>query len=167
MKLFLIATVLAGTILPATAQTVVITPAQLGQIYCIGSLGNDMKPVEAVLTRDFSNAIMEAEQNNDNWVATHADDEKPPLGDGLPWRKVPDYADGCSVGDIVENGDEAMVAINFSFSDQPEANYTNHLSLERATMEADAVPRWRISNIEFSANDGGTMRQTLFEAFAF
>ena len=60
-----------------------------------------------------------------------------------------------------------MVAINFTFSGQPEANYTNQLNLQRATMESDPIPRWRISNIEFSAGDGGTMRQTLFEVFAF
>ena len=45
--------------LPAQAQMITITPDQIGQIFCIGSLGNDMAPVEALLTPDLAAAVAE------------------------------------------------------------------------------------------------------------
>src|SRR5690606_20531518 len=83
--------------LPAAAQMATISPAQIGEIFCIARLGNDMDPVEALLTPSLTGAIAEAERLDAEWAAANPGD-KPPLGDGIPWQSAPDYASSCQVG---------------------------------------------------------------------
>ena len=163
LKLPITAAMVAMMILPAYARMVTITPTQIGEIFCIGSLGNDMVPVEALLTPEFSQAISDAWNKNAR-IEAAAPGEKPPLGDGLPWRSWTDYADSCEVTDASVNGDEARVGLWYGFAASPEANYGNTLILRRTAAEAGAPAVWRIDNIDFGA-DGGTMRQSLFDAF--
>ena len=149
--------------LPAQAQMVTITPDQIGQIFCIGSLANDMAPVEALLTPDLRAVIEEAWVNNAAFEAANPGD-KPPLGDGLPWRTWPDYADGCTVADGEVEREAASVVINYSFADAPDANYSNFLLLKPVTMAEGAEIVWRIDDIDL--RDGYTFRSILAGAFA-
>lgn len=149
---------------PAQAQMVTITPTQIGQIFCIGSLGNDMAPVEAVLSPDLSVFVANAWARNAGFVE-QAPDEKPPLGDGLPWRTWQDYADGCLVGVAEEKGDDAFVIIGYSFSEYPRANYENTLVLTRVLPDTGgSEPVWRIDDIDLG--DGLSMRSAISGAFA-
>jgi hypothetical protein len=148
--------------LPAQAQMPTIEPEQIGQIFCIGSLGNDMAPVEAMLSDDLSVTVANAWARNAGFVE-QAPDEKPPLGDGLPWRTYPDYADGCTVGEALMEREMASVVINYTFSDYPDANYSNELIL-RPTTFADGAPLvWRIDDIDLG--NGQTFRSALAGAF--
>lgn len=149
--------------LPAQAQMITLEPEQIGQIFCLGSLGNDMAPVEALLSNDLQTLVAEAWEKNAAFEAANPGD-KPPLGDGLPWRTLPDYADGCTVGEGMVEREEATVVVNYTFSDYPEANYTNFLVLKPATFNDGASMVWRIDDIDLG--DGYTMRSSIAGAFA-
>lgn len=154
---------LLGPALPAQAQMVTITPEQVGQIFCIGSLGNDMTPVEAMASEDLRSLIAFSFERNTEFELANPG-EKPPLGDGLPWRSWTDYADGCAVGPVVVADLVARVPINYSFSDYPDASYTDHLILLPAYYEVQGDPLiWRIDDIEL--RDGQTMRSILGTVF--
>jgi hypothetical protein len=148
--------------LPAQAQMITLEPEQIGQIFCIGSLGNDMAPVEALLSNDLQTLVAGAWEKNAAFEAAHPGD-KPPLGDGLPWRSWPDYADGCTVGEGTTEREEATAVINYTFSDYPEANYTNFLVLKPATFDDGASVVWRIDDIDLG--EGNTFRKVLAAAF--
>lgn len=148
--------------LPAHAQMVTITPTQIGEIFCIGSLGNDMAPVEALLTPEFTAAIAEAYATNDAYEAAHPGD-KPPLGDGVPWRSWQDYADGCTVGAIQVQADFATVEVDYSFAAEPAANYTNTLMLKPVVIQPGMQPFWRIDDVLL--DEVYTTRRSLTEAF--
>ena len=150
------------TALPAQAQMATIEPEQIGQIFCIGSLGNDMAPVEALLSADLATVVADAWSRNAAFEAAHPGD-KPPLGDGLPWRTWPDYADGCTVADALAEREMAVVTINYTFSEAPDANYSNELILRPATFADGAELIWRIDDIDLG--EGHTFRGVLAGAF--
>lgn len=149
------------TALPAQAQMVTLEPEQIGQIFCISSLGNDMAPVEALLTPDLSAAIAEAYAVSDAHAAANPGD-KPPMGDGVPWRSWQDYADGCTVSAGLTEADHATVEIAYSFATEPAANYSNTLVLKPVVITEGMQPFWRIDDI--ALGEGYTLRQALTDA---
>jgi hypothetical protein len=155
--------------LPAFAQAepldqpITLSPEQLGQIFCIASLGSDMTPIEAMLTPALNAAIAEADIN-ESLAAQRFPDKKSPLSDGLPWRSVPDYADGCSVGTANIHDAEASVEILYSFSQHPDAGYTDTLLLAQVFSTTGMPQVWRLDDI-ILANDQ-TFTGTLTSAFA-
>lgn len=140
---------------PSQAQMVTISPEQIGQIFCIGSLGNNMAPVETLLSPGLQSVIAEAWQMNAAFEHAHPG-EKPPLGDGLPWRSYPDYADGCTVGTIAGDANRMTVEIRYTFKDYPDADYIDGLVLIPA---ADQSGVWQIDDIDLI--DEATMRTYL------
>jgi len=163
MRLALTAMALTALALPASAQMVTLTPEQIGEIFCMSSTGNDMAPVTALLTGEMASAISDAISKNDARIAA-APGDKPPLGDGLPWRSQPDYAHKCEVMSATVSGPDAIVELRYSFSGAPGASYINALDLRQIEVETGLPPFWRIDDVDFLA-DGGTMRQVLLDAF--
>ncbi|MGV3490273.1 MAG: hypothetical protein ACO1OG_03040 [Devosia sp.] len=161
MRIALVA-IAALTGLPAMAQEpAILEPQQIGQIFCLSRVGNDMAPTEALLTPDLAAAISEAEAKNDA-IAAAAPDEKPPLGDGIPWQAWPDYADMCIAGEVTLMLDEATVAIEYRFSAYPRANYIDTLKLKLV----DGPGGWKVWRIDDIAYDtDGTLRAALSSAF--
>jgi hypothetical protein len=149
--------------LPALAQMATIEPEQIAEIFCIGSVGNNMAPVEALLSHDLKALVAEAWEMNAAYETANPGD-KPPLGDGLPWRTWPDYADGCTAGEGLAEREMAIVAVNYRFSDAPDANYSNELILRPATFADGAPLVWLIDDINLG--DGQTFRGVLAGAFA-
>jgi hypothetical protein len=152
------------TALPAQAQMITISPEQIGQIFCIGSLGNDMAPVEALLTPDLAAVIADAWVKDAQAESANPGD-KPPLGDGIPWRSYPDYADGCEAFEGLTDADVAFVEISYSFASEPSANYTNTLVLKPIIVTDGMEPFWRIDDIDLG--EGNTLRSALAAAFAY
>jgi len=157
--------------LPAQAQSemITITPEQIGQVFCIGSLGNDMSPVSGVLSEDLTSLIDDAFERSNAFLLDHPG-EKPPLGDGIPWRTWPDYADGCTVGaaseaELLARETDllARVVINYTFSDAPSANYSDTLILLPAYGENGPPYIWRIHDVELGG--GGTLREFIGASF--
>lgn len=146
-------------LLPAATFAAESTPADLGAAFCKGSLDNDMSAIEAALTPDLAKVIAEAEAKNAE-IQAAAPDEKPPLGDGLPWRSWPDYADGCEVGSITQDAGKTLVEVRYSFTSSPDANYADHLALIPAATGDDS---WQLDDIDLV--DDMTLRSILAEAF--
>ncbi|KRA98999.1 hypothetical protein ASD83_00170 [Devosia sp. Root685] len=146
-------------LLPTAAFAADSTPADIGAIFCKASLEDDMSPFEAALTPDLSAVIAEAEAKNAE-IQAATPNEKPPLGDGLPWRSWTDYADGCAVGTITEEAGKTLVEIRYSFTTSPDANYADHLVLIPAT----GNDSWQLDDINLI--DGMTLRSVLAAAFA-
>ena len=166
MKLPLaIATVLLATGLTGAhaAQWPAWTPDQLGDAFCIATLANDMSAIEAgLLSPALVEAITVAETRNAEYASQYPDD-KPPLGDGLPWRSYPDAADGCTVGAVTQatDGATASVEINYSFKADPLANYTDTLQLKQTT-GTDRF--YQIDDIDYVIGQSFTAAlETLFE----
>ena len=148
--------------LPTQAQMATIEPEGIALIFCISSLGNDMAAVEALLSSDLQALVAEAWAKNAAFEAAHPGD-KPPLGDGLPWRTWPDYADGCTFGEAVAERESASITITYSFSEAPDANYSNELLLVPASFADGAPLVWRIDDIDLG--EGYTFRSWLAAAF--
>jgi hypothetical protein len=152
---------LAGT--PAFAQMINLSPAQIGEIFCIARVGNDMAPVEAILTPELSTEIAKAEAANDT-IQKQFPDEKPPLGDGIPWQAYPDYAARCEAGDVTLARDESRTAVAYAFPEYPAANFTDILVLKLvADSEFAGEKVWRIDNVLYAT--GGDLRSALTGAF--
>lgn len=154
---------LALTSLPATAQMVTVSPAQVGQIFCIARLGNDMAPVRGLLTDTLAQAIAAAEKKNAAWAAKNPG-EKPPLGDGIPWQAYPDYAPQCAPGNVAAGPGTASVEIGYTFPDALEASFTDTLHLRQVEGPVAGSPVWRIDNIGY-AHGGGDLRSFLATTF--
>jgi hypothetical protein len=145
--------------LPVHAQQITLSPEQVGEIFCISSLGNDMAAAEALLSYELAEIVAVARAQSEAFEAANPG-EKPPLGDGLPWRSWPDYADGCTVSDMLMERESADVEISYSFSATPDANYTNTLRLRPASFADGAEPIWRIDDIDL----GDTTMRSLLES---
>jgi hypothetical protein len=148
---------------PSLAQMITITPEQVGEVFCIARLGNDMAPVEGLLTTELKTAIADAEATTDASQKAPLD-EKPPLGDGIPWQAFPDYADQCKPGDVTLMMDEAAIAIDYAFKDYPDANFSDSLKLKLVDDATIGTKVWRIDNVAY-ANEGD-LRTVLVSAFA-
>ena len=146
---------LAAATLPAHAVS--LTGAQVGDIFCYGRLSGDMAPVEAILTPELGAAIADAESRNDT-IQKSAPDEKPPLGDGIPWQSFQDYAPRCSVVGMTGSAEHPEVVLFYQFPDNPAGNWSDKLELTFVDK------RLRINDVIYK--DGSRLTQALHDAFA-
>ncbi len=109
------------------------------------------------LSPDLVEAIAAAESANQGFIDVHPD-EKPPLGDGIPWQSAPDLAEICIPGSPHVTGNEARLTISYEFPDYPEANYADRLWLVRIG------GRWFIDDISY--DHGGLSLRDLLDRIA-
>jgi len=170
MRLTILAALLCSSLaLPAWAgdnepkgQMVVLKASQIGQIFCLSRLGNDEAVIAGILTDDLQKAIKVAEQKDDDYAKKNPD-EKPPLGDGIPWQSSPDYGDTCDVGLVTLSKTDAKVEIKYTFKDYPDGSYTDVLILKKVPIDGMDVGYWRIDDVIYP--DGSDMKQLLITAF--
>jgi hypothetical protein len=149
---------------PVLAEMVTVTPAQIGEMFCISHLGNDDGILRGVLTDELRTQIDYSEARNAT-IARAFPDEKPPLGDGIPWSSFPDYADSCSIGSIATENGEARVVIQYGFAADPTADYSDTLVLRQVAHPHDPTTGiWRIDDVAYTTV--GTLRGTLDGVFA-
>lgn len=156
---------LAAIAAPVQAQTemVTVSPEQIGEIFCISRTGNDDGILDGLLTAELRTLIAYSEARNDT-IALAAPDEKPPLGDGIPFSSFPDYAAKCELGSIAIEGKSARIAIGYGFPDAPSADYTDTLDLRLVPHPANPdIGIWRIDDIRYTTS--GTLRELLSTAF--
>jgi hypothetical protein len=167
MRILLSAAVLATSLaaLPARADDgmVGLKPEQIGQIFCLSRLGSDEGAITGLLSPELTSAIDDAWARNDAWAAANAPDEKPPLGDGIPWQAWPDYAAECVVGLATLMKTDAKVEIAYGFPESPHANFTDTLLLKRVMNDEVGLERWRIDNVGYAT--GGDLKGALTAAF--
>ena len=159
----LLATSLAA--LPAAADdgAAGLKPEQIGQIFCLSRLGSDEAAISGILSPELAAAIGEAWARNDAWAAANPPDDKPPLGDGIPWQAWPDYAAECTVGLATLMKTDAKVEIAYGFPESPDAGFTDTLLLTRVLNDATGIEQWRIDNVAYAT--GGDLKASLAGAF--
>ena len=112
-----------------------------------------------LVTRSLGAAIDEAIRKNDE-IAEATPDEKPPLGDGVPFQSFPDTPPVCHAGKFAEADGKQTVEVQYIFADTPDANWTDRLVL----VAEDG--RLRIDDVLFGTdNSGDGLRKALVELF--
>lgn len=119
-----LAAVLAAS--PAAAQEQ--DPGGLiGRLFC--QMRSEGEPaLRYLLTRSLTTEIDKALAKNDV-IAAARPDEKPPLGDGVPFQSYPDVALECRVGAVATVDGALHVDVEHVFPDQPAGNWTDRLVL--------------------------------------
>jgi hypothetical protein len=131
------------------------TAEALAGTFCSAMVDGALDPATLV-TPDLGEAIATALARNDE-IQAATPDEKPPLGDGIPWASWPDKPDSCDI-EVTEAYDgAAMVNVTYGFTEAPDANYTDTLVL----IESDA--RWAIDDVVLVDNQ--TLRGLIDTAF--
>lgn len=153
--------------LPAVAQDgpILLSPEAIGQIFCLARIGNDMAPVQGILSPDLADLIEDAEKKSDEAAASNPDD-KPPLGDGVPWQAFQDYAPRCTVDAtaVRPDGVSATVSLHYGFPESKDADFTDTVYLTSVDDESIMAGRWRVDDIGYAT--GGTLRQLLADVIA-
>ena len=150
---------------PVAAQSadngpIKLSPQQIGDIFCIARVGNEMAPVEDLITPSLKKSIAAAEKLEAAYGKKHPG-ENPPLGDGLPWEDSAAYAPKCSATAAASTADAAAVTISYSFPDK-SADFADVLRLVAVPDAVMGGKVWRIDDVSFEQND--SMRKELVSA---
>lgn len=130
---------LIGSLLAATLWTGVALAGEeanaLGEAFCKARLANDDKATRALLTPSLAKVVEEAQARSD-LVAKSVPDEKPPLGDGIPYQAFPDVPAGCEVGAVTEKSGYVEVIVTYRFPDSPNADWSDRLKVVTESRKA-------------------------------
>jgi hypothetical protein len=159
-------TVLVGPLLAAgfssSVAAVESDARSVAEAFCKARLAQDEKATMALLTPSLVAAIEEA-QARSAVIAKTAPDEKPPLGDGIPFQAFPDVPESCEAGEVTEVDGHEEVQISYSFADSPDAGWTDRLQLvphDRGLLIDDVI----YANVANGEPDLG-LREVLFDSF--
>ena len=96
----------------------------LGTYFCQMRAGGAERPVRYLLTESLLEEIDKSEAKNAKIEAARPD-EKPPLGDGIPFQSFPDQADSCAPTSVdTVDGVETM-DISYKFTTTPDADWVD------------------------------------------
>ncbi len=111
-------------------------------------------------TPGLSDAIMVALSENEKLQAA-APDEKPPLGDGIPWQSVPDVAPVCEAGATTADGERLIARVNYRFPDEPDGDWTDRLVLVKGDDGA-----YTVDDVLYGDAGEESLRGVLADAFS-
>jgi hypothetical protein len=135
--------------------------AAFGDAFCLMKDNPTAAGPMVLATPSLAEAIRAAMAKNDEIAKAHPD-EKPPLGDGIPFQSYPDVSPRCEVGTVAGEGAGAVVEIRHSFPDAPTADYADRIVLGEGRIEGTLG----IDDVRYGAEgDGGSLRKMLVEAF--
>jgi hypothetical protein len=160
MKLFF----LPLSIMAAIAATPALAGGveELAQAFCATRVKSDEEAVKPLLTRSLLAVIKDAEERNDI-IAKGNPDEKPPLGDGVPYQSFPDVPDRCEASPPVAKGGTIEVPVKYEFKAYPDATWTDTLLL------VDDGGSLKINDIRYPGSADGSaqlgLRDVLTGAF--
>ncbi len=134
----------------------------VGVAFCKARLADDELATRALLSRSLVAAVDEAEARREI-VARAAPDEKPPLGDGIPYQAFPDAVGTCEAGRVIEAGGRVELEIVYRFPDAPDAGWTDRIKIltEDGRLAIDDVLYADVAN----SDPGYGLRRVLFDAF--
>ena len=147
--------------LPALLTTTSFALAQpedaieVGRIFCKYVIEHT-EPM-GLLTPELIFVIGDAMARNAE-IQAAAPDEKPPLGDGIPWTSFPDRPDKCDVEETSVTEVEARLAVTYGFNDWPDAGFTDTLVLKPLPLG------WFVDDVLFV--EGTTLREALTDVIA-
>jgi hypothetical protein len=135
--------------------------AAFGEAFCLMKDNPPGADLMVLVTRSLAEEIQKALAKNDEIQKAHPD-EKPPLGDGVPFQSYPDLSPKCEVGMVEGEGAGAVVEIRHIFPETPRADYSDRIVLgegwTKGALGIDDV-------LYGEEGGGGTLRKTLVEAF--
>lgn len=133
----------------------------LGEAFCLMKDNLEAAGPLLLVTPALAAEIRAALAKNAEIQKAHPD-EKPPLGDGVPFQSYQDVSPRCEVGTVEGEGAGAVVEIKHGFPDEPSANYSDRIVLgagwNDGTLGIDEV-------LYGAEGDHGTLRKTLVAAF--
>jgi len=150
------------TVFGASAQDQHKRPeAALGEAFCLMKDNPGAAGPLLLVTTALAAEIRAAMAKNAEIQKAHPD-EKPPLGDGVPFQSYQDVSPRCEVGTVEGEGIGAVVEIRHGFPDEPSANYSDRLVLGAGWNDGTLG----IDDVLYGADgDNGTLRKTLVAAF--
>ncbi len=147
----------APTLPAATFAAEPEMPAHIvAETFCVAMIVGDMTMISDHLTSELYKAIGQALLKNDEIQKQHPD-EKPPLGDGVPWASYQDAVSDCAVDYDAAKNTPATIPITYSFPDAPDAGWTDTLVLKVVDGE------WQLEDVRYE--DGGSLAEALVTLF--
>jgi len=153
-------TLAAGLALTGAAAAQVDLGTPYVQAFCVLSSAEDGMGRLYLSSPGLNEAIMKAVAENERLQAT-APNEKPPLGDGIPWQSFPDVAPVCEAGATTQDGDRLIAQVRYRFPDQPDGDWIDRLVLMKG---ADGA--YTIDDVLYGEEGDESLRGVLAEAFA-
>jgi hypothetical protein len=142
--------------IPAAATEPQMPAHVVAEVFCMARTVGDMSLVEEYLSSALYRAIGEALLRNAE-IQKQIPDEKPPLGDGVPWASYPDAVPSCLVDYEAAQNTPSEIPVTYAFPDAPEAGWTDTLILVNVEGE------WLLDDVLY--RDGGRMTDRLVSAF--
>ncbi len=130
---------------------------KLAEQFCT-FLKTDAPPSASLFTPDLIKEIALAQRQNDVIAKAHPD-EKPPLGDGVPYQGVPDHAPVCQPGTNIHVDHQVYMEVSHQFPKDAKSNWTDRLKLVKT------VQGWRIDDIVYDPDYDIGLRDVLTESF--
>jgi hypothetical protein len=141
---------------PSLAVEPLMPPHIVAEEFCLARLIGDMTMISDYLTSELYSAVGHAIVKNDE-IQKQYPDEKPPLGDGVPWASYQDAPAECLVDYEAAKTHPTEVPITYKFADAPDATFTDTLILKQVDDE------WQLDDVAY--NDGSRLTAVLIAAF--
>ncbi len=142
--------------IPAAAAEPQMPAHVVAEMFCMARTVGDMTLIDDYLSSGLYQAIDVALLRNAE-IQKQAPDEKPPLGDGVPWASYPDAVPSCVVDYDAARTRPTEIPVTYAFPDAPEAGWTDTLVLVNVEGE------WQLDDVLY--RDGGRLTEALVSAF--
>lgn len=144
------------TTVPVLATEPLMPPHVVAETFCMARTVGDMSLVEDEFSSELYQTIGHALLKNAEQQKAHPD-EKPFLGDGIPYASYPDRPDECLVDYEGAKAHPTEVAVTYKFAGAPDAGWTDTLILR------DVDGKWELDDVMYA--DGGRLVDLLQTAF--
>ncbi len=157
---------LAGSLLAAMAAAglahAASDPRDVAEKFCKARLADDEAGTLALVTPSLRREIEAAKVRSDV-IAKATPDEKPPLGDGIPYQAFPDVPGTCAVGETVRTPGRVEIEVVYGFPGAANAAWKDRLKIvaEGDDLLVDDVVYANVANGE----PDQSLRLVLFSAF--
>jgi hypothetical protein len=141
---------------PAISLEPLMPPHIVAETFCVARIAGDMTMIEPYLTDELADAIGQAMAQNDVIQKQHPD-EKPPLGDGVPWATYQDAVPSCVVDYEAAKANPGMVPVIYAIPDAPDASWSDTLVLRQVQTH------WKLDDIVYQ--DGARLTDVLVSVF--
>jgi len=135
--------ILAGVVAISEAHAQqTASPEEIATQYCTLITTHQPDTMGPLLTPSLT-ALMQQAQALSDAKAQQYPEDKPPLGDGIPYQTHPDDAPICRVVRTSGGAHRQTVTIFREFPEDPRANWADHLLLKRHQGQ------WRIDDVRY------------------
>jgi hypothetical protein len=141
---------------PAAATEPRMPAHVVAEMFCMARILGDMSLVSNYLSSSLYTAVGQALIRNDE-IEKQFPDDKPPLGDGVPWASYPDAVPSCTVDYAAASSTPTAIPVTYDFPDAPDARWADTLLL----VEIDG--EWQLDDVQYE--DGSRLTAALTAVF--